>query len=86
MVRLTADVIARSPAFLNALKDRELDLRGNKVSVIENLAATQDQFDAIDLSDNEIKKVQASTLWSPCAHAPTRARDGRSNAWPCSNG
>jgi hypothetical protein len=27
-MRLTADVIARSPAFLNPLKDRELDLRG----------------------------------------------------------
>ena len=57
-MRLTADVIARSPAFLNALKDRELDLRGNKISVIENLAATQDQFDSIDLSDNEILKVE----------------------------
>ena len=56
--RLTADVIARSPAFLNALKDRELDLRGNKIAVIENLAATHDQFDSIDLSDNEILKVE----------------------------
>ena len=27
-MRLTADMIARSPAFLNPLKDRELDLRG----------------------------------------------------------
>lgn len=57
-MRLTADVIARSPAFLNPLKDRELDLRGNKIAVIENLAATQDQFDSIDLSDNEILKVE----------------------------
>eukprot|EP00965_Chrysotila_dentata_P235713 6200919-Pleurochrysis_carterae.AAC.3 len=27
-MRLTADMIARSPAFLNPLKDREIDLRG----------------------------------------------------------
>ena len=27
-MRLTADMIARSPAFLNPMKDRELDLRG----------------------------------------------------------
>jgi len=62
MVRLTADMIARSPAFLNAMKDRELDLRGNKIAVIENLAATQDQFDVIDLSDNEIKKVECMAV------------------------
>lgn len=116
--RLTADVIARSPAFLNPLKDRELDLRGarssssrvhsmtpclrpgahgeaaaarqktnrksaalppattllltlllssprragNKIAVIENLAATQDQFDSIDLSDNEIRKVECMAV------------------------
>mmetsp|Transcript_44369 Transcript_44369/g.116573 ORF Transcript_44369/g.116573 Transcript_44369/m.116573 type:complete len:305 (+) Transcript_44369:1232-2146(+) len=57
-MRLTAEVVARSPAFLNPLKDRELDLRGNKIAVMENLAATQDQFDSIDLSDNEILKVE----------------------------
>ena len=47
---LSANLISRSPAFLSPLKDRELDLRGNKIAVIENLAATQDQFDSIDLS------------------------------------
>jgi U2 small nuclear ribonucleoprotein A' len=57
-MRLNADMIARSPAFFNAMKDRELDLRGNKIAVIENLAATQDQFDSLDLSDNEIRKLE----------------------------
>lgn len=61
-MRLTADMIARSPAFLNALKDRELDLRGNKIGVMENLAATQDQFDSLDLSDNEILKVECMAI------------------------
>uniref|UniRef100_A0A7N0UNA2 Uncharacterized protein n=1 Tax=Kalanchoe fedtschenkoi TaxID=63787 RepID=A0A7N0UNA2_KALFE len=58
MVRLTADLIWKSPHFFNALKERELDLRGNKIPVIENLGATEDQFDTIDLSDNEIVKLE----------------------------
>ncbi|CAH1428573.1 unnamed protein product [Lactuca virosa] len=58
MVRLTADLIWKSPHFFNALRERELDLRGNKIAVIENLGATEDQFDAIDLSDNEIVKLE----------------------------
>ncbi|KAK1281495.1 U2 small nuclear ribonucleoprotein A' [Acorus calamus] len=58
MVRLTADLIWKSPHFFNAIGERELDLRGNKISVIENVGATEDQFDTIDLSDNEIVKLE----------------------------
>ncbi|KAK6923623.1 hypothetical protein RJ641_009823 [Dillenia turbinata] len=84
MVRLTADLTWKSPHFFNAIKERELDLRGcypspsplfrvfrvfhvltrvglvsgNKIAVIENLGATEDQFDAIDLSHNEIVKLE----------------------------
>ena len=61
-MRLNADMISRSPAFFNAMKDRELDLRGNKIAVIENLAATQDQFDSLDLSDNEIRKLECMAV------------------------
>lgn len=58
MVRLTADLIWKSPHFFNAIRERELDLRGNKIPVIENLGATEDQFDTIDLTDNEIVKLE----------------------------
>lgn len=58
MVRLTADLIWKSPHFFNAVRERELDIRGNKIAVIENLGATEDQFDTIDLSDNEIVKLE----------------------------
>ncbi|XP_065864022.1 U2 small nuclear ribonucleoprotein A' isoform X1 [Euphorbia lathyris] len=58
MVRLTADLIWKSPHFFNAVKERELDLRGNKIPVIENIGATEDQFDTVDLSDNEIVKLE----------------------------
>ncbi|VAH96718.1 unnamed protein product [Triticum turgidum subsp. durum] len=58
MVRLNADLIWKSPHFFNAIKERELDLRGNKIAIIENIGATEDQFDTIDLSDNEIVKLE----------------------------
>lgn len=57
MVRLTADLVVRSPQCLNPLKERELILRGNKIPAIENLAVTMDGFDAIDLSDNEVRRL-----------------------------
>jgi len=57
-MRLTAELILRSPAYINAVKDRELDLRGNKIPAIENLGATQDQYDTLDISDNEIRKME----------------------------
>ncbi|VAI40383.1 unnamed protein product [Triticum turgidum subsp. durum] len=55
MVRLSADLIWH---FFNAVKERELDLRGNKIAVIENIGATEDKFDMIDLSDDEIVKLE----------------------------
>ncbi|KAG6390702.1 hypothetical protein SASPL_148441 [Salvia splendens] len=58
MVRFTADLIWKSPHFFNAVRERELDLRGNKIPVIENVGATEDQFDTVDLSDNEIVKLE----------------------------
>ena len=55
--RLTADLISRSPQGLNACGEYELDVRGHKIGAVENLGATQNQFDAIDLSDNEIVRL-----------------------------
>jgi len=62
MVRLTAELILTSPAFVNPLKERELDLRGNKIPQIENLGATEDHFDVLDLSDNDITKLDGFPL------------------------
>eukprot|EP01097_Dermamoeba_algensis_P004874 TRINITY_DN312_c0_g1_i1.p1 TRINITY_DN312_c0_g1~~TRINITY_DN312_c0_g1_i1.p1 ORF type:complete len:239 (-),score=36.02 TRINITY_DN312_c0_g1_i1:284-1000(-) len=58
MVRLTAELIHSSPSYLNPIRERELDLRGNKIPVIENLGASEDQYDTIDMSDNEIRKLE----------------------------
>lgn len=56
-MRLTADLARDSPAYINPLRQRELSLRGFKIPVIENLGATNDQFQVLDLSDNEILKL-----------------------------
>lgn len=57
-MRITPDLVAQSPQFTNPLKDREIKLRAYKIPAIENLGATQDQFDTVDLSDNEIRKLE----------------------------
>uniref|UniRef100_A0A8C6SRK8 Small nuclear ribonucleoprotein polypeptide A' n=1 Tax=Neogobius melanostomus TaxID=47308 RepID=A0A8C6SRK8_9GOBI len=62
MVKLTAELIEQAAQFTNPVRDRELDLRGYKIPVLENLGATLDQFDTIDFSDNEIRKVDGFPL------------------------
>ncbi|XP_023015091.1 small nuclear ribonucleoprotein polypeptide A'-like U2A [Leptinotarsa decemlineata] len=57
MVKLTAEIILNSMQYINPVKDRELDLRGYRIPEIENLGATGDQFDTIDFSDNDIRKL-----------------------------
>ena len=62
MVKLTAELIEQAAQHTNAVRDRELDLPGYKIPVIENLGATLDQFDAIDFSNNEIRKLDGFPL------------------------
>lgn len=57
-MRLTNDVILSARVVINPLRDRELDLRGYKIPALENLGATKDGFDCIDLSDNDLKKLE----------------------------
>ena len=56
--QLSAAVIMSSPQRLNAVKDYELCLRSLRISRIENLGCTRDQFDTIDFCDNEIVRVE----------------------------
>jgi len=57
MVKLSPDLIEGAGQYINPVRDRELDLRGYKIPVIENLGTTLDQFDCIDFSDNEVRKL-----------------------------
>jgi U2 small nuclear ribonucleoprotein A' len=61
-MRINVDLIAQSSQYMNAAKERELDLRGVKAPAIENMGATNDQFDSIDLSDNEVRKLDGFPL------------------------
>eukprot|EP00892_Ulva_mutabilis_P004335 jgi/Ulvmu1/2273/UM013_0120.1 len=55
--RLTAELILRSPQYMSCVHLYHLDLRGNRIAAIENLGATQNQFDCIDLSDNNVVRL-----------------------------
>ncbi|KAJ2075436.1 U2 snRNP complex subunit [Coemansia sp. S100] len=54
-MKLTADLIASSASYINAIKDRELDLSSNNIAVIENLGATRDLNDSLNLCHNNIR-------------------------------
>ena len=57
-MRLTSELVSEARAYYNPLRQREIDLRGLKIAVMENLGAAQNQFDVIDLSDNSITKIE----------------------------
>lgn len=42
---------------MNPLGERELNLRGFKIPTIENLGVTQDHYQLLDLSDNELEDI-----------------------------
>ncbi|CAG5120281.1 unnamed protein product [Candidula unifasciata] len=68
MVRLTASLINMSAQKHNPVRDWELDLRGYRIPVIENLGATLDQFDTIDFTDNDIRKLDKFPLLKRLKH------------------
>ncbi|KAI1498666.1 leucine-rich repeat-domain-containing protein [Biscogniauxia marginata] len=72
-MRLTAELLQNSPSWLNALKERELDLRGHRIPAIENLGVAGPQ-DAIDFVDNDIQ-VLANFPLSPRIHTLLLARN-----------
>ena len=56
-MRLTAETISGADQTLNPSNELTLVLRGQRVALIENLGVTRDQYECIDLSDNDIIKV-----------------------------
>ncbi|KAF4753210.1 U2 small nuclear ribonucleoprotein A', partial [Perkinsus olseni] len=57
-MRLTADLIEQSgEQMITPAGDRALVLRGLKIPVMENLSATKDHYDCLDLTDNDIAKI-----------------------------
>lgn len=58
MVKLTPEVIEDARMFVNPVQDRELDLRNYKIPAIESLGSTYNQFDNIDLTDNDLRRLE----------------------------
>ncbi|KAI9504461.1 leucine-rich repeat-domain-containing protein, partial [Coemansia spiralis] len=54
-MKLTAELINNSPTYINPVKDRELDLSNNHIALIENLGATRDLNDSLNLCSNNIR-------------------------------
>ncbi|CAF4607559.1 unnamed protein product, partial [Rotaria magnacalcarata] len=57
MGRLTPELIEVAPQYLNPVGQYELCLRDLKIPVIENLGVTLNQFDTIDFTNNDIRKL-----------------------------
>lgn len=57
-MRLTAELIEQSAQYTNqSTNDREISFRDYKINEIENLGATLDQFDCIDFTDNDLRRL-----------------------------
>lgn len=56
-MRLTLELLQQAPQSLNPASQRQLLLRGFKIPAIENLGGTNDAYECIDLSDNDLIKV-----------------------------
>lgn len=56
-MRLTVDLILQHRQYINPARDWTLALRGCKIPMVENLGATQDHFECIDLTDNDLLKI-----------------------------
>jgi len=57
-MRLTSELIASSEQRTNPLGEREIILRGLAIPVIEHLGVTRDAFDAMDLTDNRLSRLE----------------------------
>jgi U2 small nuclear ribonucleoprotein A' len=56
-MRLTLELLQQAGQSISPSKHRQLTLRGFKIPAIENLGTTQDEYEAIDLGDNDIIKI-----------------------------
>jgi U2 small nuclear ribonucleoprotein A' len=57
-MRISAELLERAEVRMNPNLERELSLRGLGIPAIENMAAARDEFDAWDLSNNRIVRLE----------------------------
>lgn len=56
-MRITLDLLQQASQTLNPANQRQILLRGLKIPNIENLGGTNDAYECIDLSDNDLIKL-----------------------------
>lgn len=56
-MRITLELLQQAQQTLNSANQRQILLRGLKIPNIENLGGTNDAYEAIDLSDNDLIKL-----------------------------
>jgi len=56
-MRLTLELLQQAPQSLNPANERQLLLRGYKIPTVENLGGSNDAYECIDLSDNDLIKL-----------------------------
>ncbi len=64
--RLTAELVLRSPQHMNCVHQYELDLRGNRITVIENLGATEVRILCLGVRAR-LRLVPAAAAAAACA-------------------
>lgn len=57
-MRLTADLLNRAEQRTNCLGERELVLSGMGIPALENMGATRDGFDTLDISNNLLLRLE----------------------------
>jgi U2 small nuclear ribonucleoprotein A' len=57
-MRLTLELLQQAPQSLNPAQQRQLLLRGFKIPTIENLGGTNDAYECLDFSDNDLIKLE----------------------------
>jgi hypothetical protein len=64
-MKITAELIQQSPQFTNPLNERQLDLRGYKITTIENMGATLVQLSLGRTSSSaSISRITRSANWA----------------------
>jgi U2 small nuclear ribonucleoprotein A' len=56
-MRITLDLLQQASQTLNPANQRQILLRGLKIPNVENLGGTNDAYECIDLSDNDLIKL-----------------------------
>lgn len=81
-MKITAELIQQSPQFTNPLNERQLDLRGYKITAIENMGATlvppspcRTSSSASISATTKSESWATSPIWtaSPLSSSPTTA-------------